>query len=149
MYDYKHEYGYTYHVQFLARERGPENIYQRCSACRGLFNKVKYIISIIDSIHIRNNIITWCKSAYLIFQMKKTHAAKYYYNGSSMRWTNSRSSIVQQPDAFLKQLLTFHIKRKSNNKVWQFFYTSKASSVGSINVCLFTFMQVDGFVNQT
>ena len=55
---------------------------------------------------------------------KKPHAAfyKYYYNGSSMRRTNSQSSIVQQPDAFLKQLLTFHIKRKSNNKVWQFLY---------------------------
>ena len=58
---------------------------------------------------------------------KKSHAAfyKYYYNGSLMGQTNSRSSIVQQRDAFLKQLLTFHIKRKSNNKVWQF-YASKA-----------------------
>jgi len=34
---------------------------QQCSACRGLFNKVKYIVSIIYSIHIRNNIIASCK----------------------------------------------------------------------------------------
>jgi len=35
---------------------------QRCSACRGLFNKVKYIVSIIYSIHIRNSIVvTWSK----------------------------------------------------------------------------------------
>jgi len=44
---------------------------------------VKYIVCIIYSIQIRNNIITWCKSAHLIFQMKKqqTYAAfyKYYY----------------------------------------------------------------------
>ena len=93
--------------------------YELCSSCRGLFNKMNYIISIIYSIHIRNNIITWCKSAHSIFQMKKTHAPfyKYYYNGTSICRTNSRSSIVQLPHAFLKQLLTFHIKRKSNNKV--------------------------------
>ena len=47
---------------------------------------------------------------------------KYYYNSSSVRPTNGPSSIVQQPAAFLNQLLTFHIKRKSNNKVWQFLY---------------------------
>jgi len=35
--------------------------YQRCSACRGLFNKVQYIVSIIYSIHIRKNIVTWWK----------------------------------------------------------------------------------------
>ena len=74
---------------------------------------------------------------------------KYYYNSSSVRRTNGRSTIVQQPDAFLKQLLTFHIKRKSNNKVLQFFYTSKASCIGSITVCFFMLMQVDVFVNQT
>ena len=138
--------------------------YKQCSACRRLFNKVKYIVSIIYSIHIRNNTMTWCKSANSIFQMKKTYAAfykysphsadfaksltwitatapcclsrgglgdyhrdrslaapalcrLYYYNDSSMRRTNSRSSIVQQPAAFLNQLLPFHIKRKSNNKV--------------------------------
>ena len=53
--------------------------HQRCSACRELFNnyKMKYIVSIIYSIHIRNNIITWCKSAHSIFQMKKMHAAFY------------------------------------------------------------------------
>jgi len=38
---------------------------QRCSACRGLFNIVKYIVCIIYSIHIRNSIITWCNSAHL------------------------------------------------------------------------------------
>jgi len=45
---------------------------QRCSACRGLFNIVKNIVCIIYSIHIRNSIITWCKSAYSIFQTRKT-----------------------------------------------------------------------------
>ena len=99
------------------RENTTRKHYQRCSACRGLFNKVKYIVSIIYSINIRNNIITWCKSAHSIFQMKKKPHA-----GSSMRRTNSWSSIVQLPDAFVKQLLTFHIKRKSNNTVWQFLY---------------------------
>jgi len=33
---------------------------QRCSADRVLFNIVKYIVCIIYSIQIRNNIITWC-----------------------------------------------------------------------------------------
>ena len=102
------------------RENTTRKHYQRCSACRGLFNKVKYIVSIIYSMHIRNNIITRCKSAHLIFQMKTpAYSAFYkdYYNSSSMRQTNGRSTIVQQPDAFLKQFLTFHIKRKSNNKV--------------------------------
>jgi len=44
---------------------------QRCSACRGLFDNVKYIVCIIYSKQIRNNIITWCKSAYSIFQRIK------------------------------------------------------------------------------
>ena len=33
---------------------------QRCSVCRGLYNNMKYIVCIIYSIHIRNNIITRC-----------------------------------------------------------------------------------------
>ena len=52
---------------------------QRCSANRGLFKIVKYMVCIIYSIQIRNNIITWCKSAYSIFQMKKMHSAFYKY----------------------------------------------------------------------
>ena len=44
---------------------------QRCSADRGLFNIVKYIIfCIIYSIQIRNHIISWCKSSHSNFQMK-------------------------------------------------------------------------------
>jgi len=44
---------------------------QRCSACRGLFNIVKYIVCIIYSIHIRNSIIARCKSAHSTFQRRK------------------------------------------------------------------------------
>ena len=54
-----------------------------------------------------------------------------------MRRVNGRSSIVQQHDAFLEQLLKFHFKTESNNKMCQFVYTSKASCIGSINVCFF------------
>jgi len=52
---------------------------QRCSADRGLFYIVKYILCIIYSIHIRNNIITWCKPSHSIFPTRKTHAAFYKY----------------------------------------------------------------------
>ena len=52
------------------RENTTRKHYQRCSACRGLFNKVKYIVSIIYSINIRNNIITLCKPANSIFKVK-------------------------------------------------------------------------------
>jgi len=34
-----------------------------------------------------------------------------------MRRANGRSSIAQQHDAFLEQLLKFHFKGKSNNKL--------------------------------
>jgi len=61
------------------RENTTRKHYQRCSADKGLFNIVKYIVRIIYSIHIRNNIITWCKSSHSIFQMKKMHAAFYKY----------------------------------------------------------------------
>jgi len=52
------------------RENTIRKYYQQCSACRGLFNIVKYIVCIIYSTQIRNNIMTWCKSAPSIFQMK-------------------------------------------------------------------------------
>jgi len=52
---------------------------QQCSSYRGLFNIVKYIVCFIYSIQIRNNIITWCKSAHSIFQTRKTHTAFYKY----------------------------------------------------------------------
>jgi len=36
---------------------------------------------------------------------QSTHAAFYCYHSSSMSQTNGQSSIVQQPGAFLKQLI--------------------------------------------
>jgi len=56
----------------VKRENTTSKHDQRCSAWRGLFNLVKYIVCIIYSIHIRNSIITWCKSAHSIFQTRKT-----------------------------------------------------------------------------
>ena len=91
---------------------------QRCSACRGMFNTMKFIVYIIYSIQIRNNNTTWCKSAHLIFQMKKDNTC-CFLQVLVQRHLNAsdKSSIVQQLDVSLKQFLTFHVKRKSYNKV--------------------------------
>jgi len=47
----------------LCRENTTRKRDHWCSTCRGLFNIVKYIVCIIESIHTRNSILTWCKSA--------------------------------------------------------------------------------------
>jgi len=55
-------YTYDYNTATLTtcdfwRENTTGKHDQRCSACRGLFDNVKYIVCIIYSIHIRNSII--------------------------------------------------------------------------------------------
>jgi len=50
----------TLHKCDFWRENTTRKLDQRCSTDRGLFNIVKYIVCIIHSIQIRNNIITCC-----------------------------------------------------------------------------------------
>ena len=67
---------------------------QRCSVCRGLYNNMKYIVCIIYSIHIRNNIITRCKSAHSIFQMKKGMLlSTSTYSTTAAQYVSDKQSI--------------------------------------------------------
>ena len=50
------------------------------------------------------------------FKQVKNSTLRYQTPHSSIQ-SNGQSSIVQQTDAFLKQLLKFHFKTESNNKM--------------------------------
>ena len=116
-------------MQFFGGEHDQQTRSKILSMQR-MFNIVKYVACIIYSIKIRNNLITWCKSAHSIFQMKNTQR---------MLLSTSTSTTTAQ---CLRQKIDIAL---FNNQIRCFIFQRR---IGSVNVSFRKPNIVNSLINQ-